>query len=115
MSPPVVNHVSRIEDDADDNWRIDCQTSKEYRLYLYYGFRAETGDGPMIEEPVNLDIQTSKDLIKQLPGACEDGARIEEVQDMLSQSEFDAEEEIKKLRRRGEIYNPDDGLVKVVV
>lgn len=74
---------------------------------------------PMIEDSVSQDSvsldQTLKDIIRQLPGACEDGARIEEVLNVLSQSESDAEEEIKKLRRRGEIYEPDDGLVKVVV
>lgn len=64
-------------------------------------------------EPV--DQLHPKTVIEDIPGAHSDGVTVETVLQRLEEHGFDdPDEEIDKLRRRGEIYNPTNGLVKVV-
>lgn len=56
-----------------------------------------------------------RSVIEQLPGARGDGVRIDTVLDRLRREGFDdPTQQVKKLRRQGDIYNPDPEFIKVV-
>lgn len=69
-------------------------------------------------DPVGHDYRKgvhAREVIARVPGATEDGATRADVVEALAKEGFDdPEEEVDKLRRQGEIYNPSDSLVKVV-
>lgn len=64
---------------------------------------------------IDDDKPHPKDVINDIPGAHGDGIVIETVLRRLDEEGFDEpEEEVDKLRRRGEIYNPSRDFIKVV-
>lgn len=78
------------------------------------------GDGATDEANETRETHESnprhpKAIIEELPGADGDGVDTETVIDRLEREGFnDAEKKIDQLRQRGEIYNPRQGLIRVV-
>lgn len=82
----------------------------------------ETTEVPEADDIVGVDTGRSDeshpqplDVIREIPGAYDDGVEIETVIATLEDEGInDPEERINELRRRGEIYNPSQDVVKVV-
>lgn len=78
---------------------------------------------PMPDEYPSLDSNDrdqrkgvhAREIISRIPGVRDDGVPREDVVEALAQEGFDNPgEEVDKLRRQGDIYNPKPRLIKVV-
>lgn len=57
----------------------------------------------------------AREIISRVPGVRDDGAPRADVVEALAKEGFDEPgEEVNKLRRQGDIYNPRENLIKVV-
>lgn len=89
-------------------------------LEALVGDHADGGDD--VDEAVVTDAiewtpdgPQPKEVIADIPGAHVDGVRHEQAIEQLRQEGFDDPDgQLNKLRREGEIYEPQSGLIKVV-
>lgn len=69
-------------------------------------------------DPVGHDDRKdihAREIISRVPGVTEDGATREDVVEALAKEGFDEpDEEVDRLRRQGDIYNPRRNLIKLV-
>lgn len=69
-------------------------------------------------DPVGHDYRKgvhAREVISRVPGATEDGATRGDVVEALAKEGFDEpDEEVDRLRRQGDIYNPRRNLIKLV-